>query len=90
MSPPGKRRHNELNAAPPPETPGERASRERQPTEMGYTAEKVSVFGAKPVCSASRAVRSDLAFPSEGKPRIIRGRTFNNLNFDLSVLCGLC
>ena len=29
MSPPGKRRHNELNAAPPPETPGERASRER-------------------------------------------------------------
>ena len=58
MSPPGKRRHNELNAAPPPETPGERARRERQLTEMLCTAEKVSVFGAKTVRSA---------FPSEGK-----------------------
>ena len=42
----------------PPETPGERARRERQPTEILCTAEKVSVFGAK-------AVRS--AFPSDGK-----------------------
>ena len=57
MSPPGKRRHNELNAAPPPETPGERASRERQLTEAKCTAENVSVFGAKTVRSTSRAAR---------------------------------
>ena len=49
MSPPGKRRHNELNAAPPPETPGERARRERQVTEVECRAEKVSAFGAKTV-----------------------------------------
>ena len=48
----------------PPRPPGERASRERQATEMLCRAEKVSVFGARCVCSASRA---DLAFPSEGK-----------------------
>ena len=73
----------------PPRPPGERASRERQTTEMLCTAEKVSVFGAKPVCSASRAARFLFGFPSEGKPRIVRGRTFNNLNSDLSALCGL-
>ena len=69
MSPPGKRRHNELNAAPPSETPGERARREKQPTETTFTAEKVSVFGAKIVCSASRAARfrrADFGFLSEG------------------------
>ena len=48
----------------PPRPPKERAGRERQITEMLCTAEKVSVFGAKPVCSASRAARPDLAFPS--------------------------
>ena len=54
----------------PPRPPGERASRESQTTEMLCTAEKVSVFGAKAVCSASRAARfrrADLAFPFEGK-----------------------
>ena len=89
MSPPGKRRHNELNAAPPPETPKERASRERQPTEILYTAEKVSVFGAKRVCSASRAARFRLCLPLGGEGYSVRGRTFNNLNFDLSALCDL-
>ena len=48
----------------PPRPPKERASRERQPTEMLCTAEKVSVFGEKPVCPVSRAARPDLAFPS--------------------------
>ena len=67
MSPPGKRRHNELNAAPPPETPGERASRVRQTTEMLCTAEKVSVFGQKNVCSRAARRDSAFAFPSEGK-----------------------
>ena len=51
----------------PPRPPGERANRERQPTEMLCTAEKVSVFGAKPVCSASRAARFRLSLPLEGK-----------------------
>ena len=53
----------------PRDPPGERASRERYPTEMGYTAEKVSAFGAKAVRSASRAARPDLAFPSRGRCR---------------------
>ena len=51
----------------PPRPPGERASRVRQTTEMLCTAEKVSVFGAKPVCSASRAARFRLSLPLEGK-----------------------
>ena len=51
----------------PPRPPGERASRERQTTEMLCTAEKVSVFGAKPVCSASRAARSRLCLPLRGE-----------------------
>ena len=56
----------------PPRPPGKRASRERQPTEMLCTAEKVSAFGAKTVCSTSRAARfhrADLAFPSRGRCR---------------------
>ncbi len=48
----------------PPRPPGERARRERQLTEMGYTAEKVSVFGAKSVSSAIRAARFLFGFPS--------------------------
>ena len=48
----------------PPRPPKERASRGRQTTEMGCRAEKVSAFGAKRVCSANRAARPDLAFPS--------------------------
>ena len=51
----------------PPRPPGERAGWERQPTEMLCTAEKVSVFGAKPVCSASRAARPQPWLPLEGK-----------------------
>ena len=47
MSPPGKRRHNELNAAPPTETPRGTGKPGAAATEMLCTAEKVSVFGAK-------------------------------------------
>ena len=82
MSPPGKRRHNELNAAPPPETPGERASRVRQTTEMLCRAEKVSVFGEKTVRQLSARHDFNLGFPFEGKPRIVRGRTFNSPRSD--------
>ena len=45
MSPPGKRRHNELNAAPPPRPPGERVQPVATSTEIGCRAEKASVFG---------------------------------------------
>ena len=51
----------------PPRPPGERASRESQVTEMGYTAEKVSVFGAKSVSLRTARHDSDLAFPSRGR-----------------------
>ena len=47
----------------PPRPPGERASRERQPTEILYTAEKVSVFGAKRVCSRAARHDSNFGFP---------------------------
>ena len=63
----------------PPRPPGERASRESQNTEILRTAEKVSVFGAKPVCSASRAARPDLAFPSRG--RLTVGLCFSDRDF---------
>ena len=66
MSPPEKRRHNELNAAPPLRPPGERASRERQPTEMLYTAEKVSVFGKNLFAREPRGT-TRLSLPLEGK-----------------------
>ena len=51
----------------PPRPPKERARRERLSTEVLCTAEKVSVFGAKLVCSASRAARFRLCLPLEGK-----------------------
>ena len=47
----------------PPRPPGERASRVRQTTEMLCTAEKVSVFGQKNVCSRAEWRDPDLGFP---------------------------
>ena len=74
----------------PLRTPKERARPMAAATEMGCTAEKVSVFGAKPVCPVSRATRPDLAFPSEGEAKeSVRGRMFNSPRSDLSALCGL-
>ena len=62
MSPPGKRRHNELNAAPPPETP-------RRTGKPGETNNRNVVHSgesfrirAKNVCS--RAARHDPTSPS--------------------------
>ena len=89
MSPPGKRRHNELNAAPPPETPRGTGK------PGGAKQQRCCAQRKKFPCSgqnlfARRAARHDpnLAFPSEGKPRIVRGRMFNSPRFDLSALCG--
>ena len=66
----------------PPRPPGERARWERQTTEMLCTAEKVSVFGAKDVCSASRAARFRLCLPLRGEGYSVRGRTFNSPRSD--------
>ena len=67
MSPPGKRRHNELNAAPPPETP-------RRTGKSGATADRDFVHSGesfcvrvKAVCPLSARRDSAFAFPSEGK-----------------------
>ena len=57
MSPPGKRRHNELNAAPPPETP-RRTGKPGEPNnrDVVHSGESFRVR-AKLVCS--RAARHD-------------------------------
>ena len=69
MSPPGKRRHNELNAAPPPETPRRTGKPgETNNRDVVHSGESFRIRGKK-CLFASRAARSDLAFPSEGKPK---------------------
>ena len=69
MSPPGKRRHNELNAAPPPETP-------RRTGETGEVADRDNVHSGESFRIRAKTVRQlsarhdfNLGFPSEGKPR---------------------
>ena len=89
MSPPGKRRHNELNAAPPPETPrGTGATGGGSDRDVVHSGESFCIR-VKAVSQLSARHDPNLAFPSEGKPRIVRGRTFNSPRFDLSALCGL-
>ena len=58
MSPPGKRRHNELNAAPPPENPQGTGATDGGSDGDGVHSGKC--FGIR-----AKAVRS--AFPFEGK-----------------------
>ena len=67
MSPPGKRRHNELNAAPPPETPGETG-------KPGAAADRDVVHSGKSFCIRTKSVSlrtvrydPDFGFPSKGK-----------------------
>ena len=69
MSPPGKRRHNELNAAPPPETP-------RGTGKVGETNNRDVVHSEESFCVRAKVARqlsarhdSNLGFPSEGKLR---------------------
>ena len=82
MSPPWKRRHNELNAAPPPETPrGTGKPGEPNNRDIVHSGESFRVR-AKAVRQLSARARPDLAFPSKGKPRIVRGRTFNSPRSD--------
>ena len=66
MSPPGKRRHNELNAAPPPETP-------RGTGKPGETNNRDVVQSGESFCVRAKAVRqlsarhdSSLASPLRG------------------------
>ena len=74
--------------------------RPRDPPENGqagsgnpqrYCAERRKFLCSGQNLFARRAARHDpnLAFPSEGTPRIVRGRTFNSPRSDLSALCGL-
>ena len=80
MSPPGKRRHNELNAAPPPETP-------RRTGKPGAVSDRDGVHSGESF--GIRGKSRSFSLPLEGKPRIVRGRTFNSPRSDLSALCGL-
>ena len=67
MSPPGKRRHNELNAAPPPETPqGTGATDGGNDGDVVHSRESFRIR-AKAVCLSSRAARPRLWLPLEGK-----------------------
>ena len=73
----------------PSRPPGERASRERQTTEMLCTAEKVSAFGQKMFVREPRGtIRLSLPLRGEAKESV-RGRVFNSPRSDLSALCGL-
>ena len=68
MSPPGKRRHNELNAAPPPETPGETGKPgEVANRDVVHSGESFGIRGRN--LFAQRAARHDsaFAFPSRGR-----------------------
>ena len=67
MSPPGKRRHNELNAAPPPETPrGTGATGGGSDREVVHSGESFCIRGKK-CLFAPRAARFQLWLPLEGK-----------------------
>ena len=67
MSPPGKRRHNELNAAPPPETPrGTGKPGAVNDRDVVHSGESFCIR-AKAVRSAFRAARFRLCLPLEGK-----------------------
>ena len=66
MSPPGKRRHNELNAAPPPETP-------RVTGKPGATTDSDEIHNGESFCirgksrlSSIRAARFLFGFPLRG------------------------
>ena len=64
MSPPGKRRHNELNAAPPPETP-RRTGKLGEPNNRDVVQSGESFcIRAKVVCQLSARHDSAFAFPS--------------------------
>ena len=67
MSPPGKRRHNELNAAPPPETPqGTGKPGETNNRDVVHSGESFRIRG-KTCLFASRAARFLFGFPFEGR-----------------------
>ena len=60
MSPPGKRRHNELNAAPPPETPGGTGATGGDSDGDWVQSGESFCIRAKLVCSARRAAGKSL------------------------------
>ena len=69
MSSPGKRRHNELNAAPPPETPRGTGKTGEASDRGGVQSGESFCIRAKKCLFASRAARfrrADFGFLSEG------------------------
>ena len=64
MSPPGKRRHNELNAAPPPETPrGTGKPGEPNNRDVVHSGESFCVRGKTYLLSEPRGTTPTLASP---------------------------
>ena len=80
MSPLGKRRHNELNAAPPPETP-------RRTGATGGGSDRDVVHSGKSFCIrgknlfARRAARHDSAFAFPSRGRLTVGFCFGDRDF---------
>ena len=67
MSPPGKRRHNELNAAPPPETPrGTGKAGETNNRDIVYSGESFRVRGKMCLFGEPRGTTLTLASPLRG------------------------
>ena len=82
MSPPGKRRHNELNAAPPPETP-------RRTGKPGETNNRDVVHSGESFCIRGEICflgeprgTTRLSLPLKGEGYSVRGRTFNSPRSD--------
>ena len=89
MSPPGKRRHNELNAAPPPETPrGTGKPGETTDRDVVHSGESFCIQGKTCLLGEPRGT-TRLSLPLGGEGYSVRGRVFNSPRFDLFAVCGL-
>ena len=67
MSPPGKRRHNELNAAPPPETPRRTGKLgETNNRDVVHSGESFGIRGKTCLLGEPRGT-TRLSLPLEGK-----------------------
>ena len=63
MSPPGKRRHNELNAAPPPETPRRTGKPGEASDRGGVQSGESFCIWVKAVCQLPALHDPNLGFP---------------------------
>ena len=80
MSPPGKRRHNELNAAPPPETPrGTGATGGGSDRDVVQSGESFCIRGKTCLLSEPRGTIPPLPSPRRG--RLTVGFCFGDRDF---------